>query len=281
MTARPPAETAHRPPDTPGDGNAPGAPGPGGTPPRPCSSSTELAGVSAVVLGAAGGIGSACAVRLAACGAQVVAVDRDPAVRDLPGVAAVVGDATDPSLLARAYDTCTARPAVLVHALLAEARAPLSELAPQQWREVLDLGLVSAWQWGAELVRRCAGPASIVLIGSVHAHGAAPGMAPYAVAKAGLTALARAAATEWGPAGVRCNVVEPGFVAVDRNAHRWRDPAERRRVLAAYPLGRLCVPEEIAEVAAFLAGPRSSYVNGVAVPVDGGALAVLPETNIP
>ncbi|MEU0743318.1 SDR family oxidoreductase [Streptomyces sp. NPDC006134] len=249
--------------------------------PQTPDTSADLAGTSAVVLGAAGGVGRACAARLAASGARVVAVDRDPAVRDLPGVTAVVGDATDPDLAGRAFDACAARPAVLVHALLAEARAPLSDLTARQWREVLDLGLVSAWQWGAELVRRCGGPASLVLIGSVHAHGAAPGMAPYAVAKAGLTALARAAAAEWGPAGVRCNVLEPGFVAVDRNAHRWRDPAERRRILAAYPLGRLCAPEEIAEVAAFLAGPRSSYVNGVSIPVDGGALAVLPETNVP
>ncbi|MGP3772550.1 SDR family NAD(P)-dependent oxidoreductase [Streptomyces sp. SDT5-1] len=234
---------------------------------------------SALVLGAAGGVGRAVVARLAAGGSHVVAVDLDPTVRHLPGVhAALEADATEPATLARAFDAAPEPPSVLVHALLHELRVPLGELTPGQWHTVFDVGLVSAWQAAAELVRRKGeGPASVVLVGSVHAHGAAPGCAPYAVAKAGLGALARAAATEWGPLGVRTNVVEPGFVPVERNAHRWRDPAERARIEADYPLGRLCSPAEIAEAVAFLAGPASSYVNGVCLPVDGGYLAALPE----
>ncbi|MEB8343224.1 SDR family NAD(P)-dependent oxidoreductase [Streptomyces endophyticus] len=234
---------------------------------------------SALVLGAAGGVGRAVVARLAAGGSHVVAVDLDPMVCQLPGVhAALAGDATEPAVIGRAFDVAPEPPSVLVHALLHELRAPLGELTPAQWHKVFDVGLVSAWQAAAELVRRKgAGPASVVLVGSVHAHGAAPDCAPYAVAKAGLGALARAAATEWGPLGVRTNVVEPGFVPVERNAHRWRDPAARARVEADYPLGRLCSPEEIADVVAFLAGPSSSYVNGVCLPVDGGYLAALPE----
>ncbi|MBC9714836.1 SDR family oxidoreductase [Streptomyces sp. TRM66268-LWL] len=238
---------------------------------------------TALVLGAAGGIGRAVVDRFARDGIGIVAVDRNPAVLRLPHVAAAFeGDATDAGLLAEAFDAAPEPPSVLVHALLWERRAPLAELTAEVWHRALDVGLVSAWQAAAELVRRKAeGPASVVLVGSVHAHGAAPGSAPYAVAKAGLGALARAPATEWGGLGVRTNVVEPGFVAVDRNAHRWQDPAEADRVRAAYPLGRLCTPEEIAEVVAFLAGPSSSYVNGVCLPVDGGALAVLPEVHVP
>ncbi|MFZ3570152.1 SDR family NAD(P)-dependent oxidoreductase [Streptomyces sp. BH097] len=234
---------------------------------------------SALVLGAAGGVGRAVVARLAAGGSHVVAVDLDPTVRQLPGAcAALAGDATEPDVIGRAFDAAPEPPCVLVHALLHELRAPLGGLTPAQWHTVFDVGLVSAWQAAAELVRRKgAGPASVVLVGSVHAHGAAPGCAPYAVAKAGLGALARAAATEWGPLGVRTNVVEPGFVPVERNAHRWRDPVARARVEADYPLGRLCSPEEIADVVVFLAGPTSSYVNGVCLPVDGGYLAALPE----
>ncbi|MGW2347148.1 SDR family NAD(P)-dependent oxidoreductase [Streptomyces sp. NPDC001661] len=234
---------------------------------------------SALVLGAAGGVGRAVVARLATGGWHVIAVDLDPAVRQLPGVhAALEADATQPAALARAFDAAPEPPTVLVHALLHELRVPLVELSPEQWHKVFDVGLVSAWQAAAELVRRKGeGPASVVLVGSVHAHGAAPDCAPYAVAKAGLGALARAAATEWGPLGVRTNVVEPGFVPVERNAHRWRDPVARARVEADYPLGRLCSPEEIADVVAFLAGPASSYVNGVCLPVDGGYLAALPE----
>ncbi|MFJ9040551.1 SDR family NAD(P)-dependent oxidoreductase [Streptomyces sp. NPDC102406] len=237
---------------------------------------------TALVLGAAGGVGRAVVARLIAAGTEVVAVDQQPTVRQLPGVtAAFEGDATDADVIARAFDAAPEPPSVLVHALLWELRAPLAEVTPAQWHRVFDVGLVSAWQAAAELVRRTpeGAGASVVLIGSVHAHGAAPGCAPYAVAKAGLGALARAAATEWGPLGVRTNVVEPGFVAIERNAHRWRDPVERKRIEAAHPLGRLCSPAEIAEVVAFLAGPSSGYVNGVCLPVDGGSLAVLPEVN--
>ncbi|MER5442767.1 SDR family oxidoreductase [Streptomyces sp. NPDC002790] len=235
---------------------------------------------SALVLGAAGGVGRAIVARLATGGTHVVAVDRDPTVRQLPSVhAALVGDATEPALIRRAFDAAPEPPSVLVHSLLHELRVPLGELTPSQWHKVFDVGLVSAWQAAAELVRcKGEGPASVVLVGSVHAHGAAPDCAPYAVAKAGLGALARAAATEWGPLGVRTNVVKPGFVPVERNAHRWRDPAARARVEADYPLGRLCSPEEIADAIAFLAGPTSSYVNGICLPVDGGYLAALPET---
>lgn len=238
---------------------------------------------SALVLGAAGGVGRAIVARLATGGSHVVAVDLDPTVRHLPGAcASLEADATEPTALARAFDAAPEPPAVLVHALLHELRVPLGELTPEQWHTVFDVGLVSAWQAAAELVRRKGeGPASVVLVGSVHAHGAAPDCAPYAVAKAGLGALARAAATEWGPLGVRTNVVEPGFVPVERNAHRWRDPAERARIEADHPLGRLCSPAEIAEAVAFLAGPASSYVNGVCLPVDGGYLARLPEAPKP
>ncbi|MFI7006613.1 SDR family NAD(P)-dependent oxidoreductase [Streptomyces sp. NPDC050145] len=237
---------------------------------------------TALVLGAGGGIGRAVVDRLADGGLAVVAVDQNPSVLELPNVhAAFAGDATDPGLMANAFDAGPESPSVLVHALLAEERAALGALTPAQWHRVFDVGLVSAWQAAAELVQRKGpGPASVVLVGSVHAHGAVPGMAPYAVTKAGLGALARAAAVEWGPLGVRTNVVEPGFVAVERNAHRWQDPAERDRIEAAYPLRRLCSPAEVADVVAFLAGPTSSYVNGICLPVEGGTLAALPELNI-
>ena len=227
---------------------------------------------SAVVLGAAGGIGQACVRRLRHDEFDVVGVDLDERVLDVPDCVGIVGDVTDAAVLARAFAACPSRPAVLVHSVLAERRIPLAELTVEDWRTVLDVSLVSAWQAGVELRRAAAGePASLVLLGSIHAHGAMLGMATYAVAKLGLVALAKAMAAEWGPEGLRCNVVEPGFVAVPRNQARSADPD----LLAAYPLGRACQPAEIADVVAFLAGSQSSYVNGTSVLVDGGALAVL------
>ncbi|MGH3439097.1 MAG: SDR family NAD(P)-dependent oxidoreductase [Sciscionella sp.] len=232
-----------------------------------------------VVLGAAGGIGRACVQSLLARGHPVVAVDHDPAVAGLAEVIPVTGDVTDPALLDTAFAACPTPPGVLVHAILADARAPLAELSAADWHRVLDAGLVSAWQAAVRLRAGGRVPASVVLIGSVHAHGAVPGQAAYAATKAALPALARAIATEWGPEGIRCNVVEPGFVAIPRNQARWRDGTDTQHLLAAYPLQRLCRPEEIATVVRFLASDDASYVNGTCLTVDGGALAVLPEVN--
>ncbi|MEV5507981.1 SDR family NAD(P)-dependent oxidoreductase [Streptomyces orinoci] len=237
---------------------------------------------SALVLGAAGGVGRACAARFAADGARVVGVDLNPSLRQLPHCLPVIGDATDERTLARAFDAAPGgAPRVLVHALLGEDRAPLTGLTADRLRTVLDVSLVSAWQAAAEFTRRRAGrPGAVVLIGSVHAQGAMPGMGAYAMAKAGLGALARAAAVEWGPLGIRCNLLNPGFVAVPRTQAHSRSEAGRRQIRRSYPLQRPCRAEEIAEVVAFLAGPGASYVNGASLPVDGGMLAVLPESEV-
>ena len=234
-----------------------------------------------MVLGAAGGVGTACASVLAARKVPVVAVDRDPAVTGNDGCLPVIGDVADPAVLDAAFAACPRPATILVHAVLAEARRALDQLTTADWQRVFDAGLLSAWQAAVRLrVAAQRRPSSIVLIGSVHGHGALPGFGAYATIKAALPALARAIATEWAADHVRCNVVEPGFVAVPRNKERWSDPAEADRILAAYPAGRLCQPEEIASVVAFLTDGASSYVNGTSITVDGGALAVLPEAKI-
>src|SRR5262245_3898068 len=120
-------------------------------------------------------------------------------------------------------------------------------------------------------------PGSLVNAASVHAFGALPRFGAYAAAKAGLVAFTRNAAVEWGPLGVRVNAVAPGFVAVERNASIWRDPARLADVVGAYPLGRAGEPAEVARCVAFLAGPDAALLTGAVLPVDGGLLARLPE----
>jgi gluconate 5-dehydrogenase len=144
---------------------------------------------------------------------------------------------------------------------------------------VFEQQVVAAWRWGTRLAAGQIDPdvgSAIVHVSSVHARLATPGAASYAMAKAALEALTRAMAVELGPRGVRCNAVEPGFVPVARNAHRWRAAAPDA-IACHLPLRRVVTAAEVAEAAIFLAGPQASAITGVCLPVDAGMSAALPE----
>ncbi|GAA4884061.1 SDR family oxidoreductase [Kitasatospora terrestris] len=238
----------------------------------------------AVVTGAAHGIGAAVTAELAARGARIVAVDVSGYVSRLaePGLLTPLrADVTDPGtpalVLAAAADL--GGPAsILVQAAYEGTPAPLGQ-PDESWHRTFDLVLSAARRLGTAFVaaRDPSGPATIVHLASPHAHGAVPGFAAYAAAKAGLLALTRAAAVEWGPLGVRCNAVAPGFVPVERNRDVWSDPELGDALRSASPLGRFATVGEVARAVAFLASEESSFVNGACLAVDGGMAAMLPE----
>jgi NAD(P)-dependent dehydrogenase (short-subunit alcohol dehydrogenase family) len=243
-------------------------------------------GTVAIVVGAAGGIGRGVALELAARGAAVVGVDLDELVATLPQElgpersAAIRGDVREDATLERAIAAASRLPGrlgVLVYSPLAEERGPLESISRAGFERTLDVLLTAAWRAGVAFVRGLDGsPGAIVHVGSVHAFGAMPGFGPYATAKAGLLALTRSAAVEWGPRRVRVNAVCPGFVRVERNRHIWSDPAALSRIEAAYPLGRVGNIADVARAVAFLASDEAAFVSGACIPVDGGSLAALP-----
>ncbi|MFI6307135.1 SDR family NAD(P)-dependent oxidoreductase [Amycolatopsis thailandensis] len=234
-----------------------------------------------VVLGGAGGIGSAVVSELLVEGRPVVAVDIAPPPPEHVDVPWIQGDATDPAVVGAAFDTLGSVTG-LVHCLLSEHRAPFTEQTTDALRRVLDVGAVSALEPLQQLIARAGGrPCAAVLVSSIHAGLAWGGQAPYAMAKAALEALGRAAAVELGPRGLRCNVVRPGFVKVPRNAHRWQDAATRDALTGLQPLGELAEPEDVARVIAFLLGDRARFVSGETVTVDGAMTAALPEPPAP
>nr|CEL21728.1 3-oxoacyl-[acyl-carrier protein] reductase [Kibdelosporangium sp. MJ126-NF4]CTQ92508.1 3-oxoacyl-[acyl-carrier protein] reductase (EC 1.1.1.100) [Kibdelosporangium sp. MJ126-NF4] len=232
-----------------------------------------------VVLGGAGGIGSAVVRALRAQDRRVAVVDMlAPPEKPADGVSWVTGDATDPAVVGAAFDALGGEVTGLVHCLIGEHRASLSTQTPDALRRVLDIGAVSALVPLQQLLLHADGrPSAAVLVSSIQAAFAADWRAPYAMAKAALEALGRAAAVEFGPHGLRCNTVRPGFVAVDRNARRWQDADVREALIGVQPLGRLAQPDDIADVITFLLSDQARSITGTTVTVDGAQTTVLRE----
>jgi NAD(P)-dependent dehydrogenase (short-subunit alcohol dehydrogenase family) len=236
----------------------------------------------AVVTGAGGGIGSAVVRVLLGSGWSVIGVDRVERPQTLPptsGLRWVVGDVRDDATLEAALvGTGGTGVTGLVTATIAEDRDRLERLDRARLAAVYDAQVATAWEWSRAVADAApADGASVVHVSSVHAVRAAAGMAAYAMSKAALGGLVRASALEWGARRVRCNAVLPGFVPVDRNAHRWSDPDAAAVLREHHPLGRFVTPEDVAHAVAFLLGPQAHNITGVALPVDGGMLAMLPE----
>jgi meso-butanediol dehydrogenase/(S,S)-butanediol dehydrogenase/diacetyl reductase len=218
---------------------------------------------SAIVTGAAAGIGRATADLLVADGWHVVGIDR--AGGALSGGDLLIGDAGDASILADAVEHCDGR----VDALVCSAGIPPSGPwdSRDHWDEVLAIDLTAPY----EALRTCwpalvAARGSVVLVGSIV--GAVEGSLrspAYAAAKAGIEGLARSFAIIGAPDGVRVNVVAPGAIATDFDERLL--PADHR---SDVPLGRMGTAGEVAAVIGFLVGPATSYVTGAVWTVDGG-----------
>lgn len=245
----------------------------------------------AVVTGAARGIGRAIAEVLARDGYVVVAVD----VRDFDlsaetaaafngrSIHPVIGDLTKSDTLQAVLSQIHQldKPvAVLVNSAFRETRAPFMELTDQDWLDTWSHSFLTAVSMTRTLVplMKAHGRGSIVNISSVHAMGSGYGVSPYDAAKAALSALTRSLALELGPDGIRVNAVLPGLIITERNHDRWFDhPNDLAAVRWTYPLRRPGTPEEVAEMVAFLASDRASFVTGANVLVDGGMMAALSE----
>lgn len=243
----------------------------------------DLSGRAALVVGGGGGgIGTAVVLALAAAGADVGVVTNVPehaaaSEEALSALglrsAAVVADVTDDSALCRAVQTIAAQIGPLRHLVNVVGGA----LPDDWWRAAdYDMGafdrimarnlryaVVSCREVAARLIQAGAS-GSIVNISSVAARGA-PLLAAYGAAKAGLESFSRTMALEWGPLGIRVNLVAPGTIKTPRAGG-----ADLPHQAEAIPLRRRGTPADVAAVTCFLLSDLAGYVTGQTLLVDGG-----------
>jgi NAD(P)-dependent dehydrogenase (short-subunit alcohol dehydrogenase family) len=249
-------------------------------------SNTPLNGVSALVVGGAGGFGFACAARLARDGAAVTLMGRTSETleqaandlrRDHPSVDVgwFAGDASNEADVAAAVAQANQAPlGICVATVGGSTVRPFLGLDEGTLRYDFDRNVVTALlamrHAGAAMAAR--GGGSIVCLSSSAGGLSFPFMGSYSVAKAALEALVRVAADELGHLGVRVNAVRPGLVPTKaaKPAMLVNDPEQRATVLAEKPLARVGTVEDVAEAVRYLAGPESSWVTGAVLPVEGG-----------
>jgi 3-hydroxybutyrate dehydrogenase len=255
--------------------------------PGPHASTLDLGGRTALVTGAAGGIGRACALRLAAAGAKVRAVDRDAAgLETLSEQAVGLAGTVEPHVLdltdLDAAEHAAAGTDVLVNNAGIQLVRPIEEFPPEVFHTVLTVMLEAPFRLirGALPHMYGQGWGRIVNVSSVHGLRASAYKAAYVAAKHGLEGLSKTAALEGAPHGVTSNCVNPAYVRTPLVERQIADQArahgipEERVVsevlLQDSALKRLIEPEEVAEAVAYLCGPQASFVTGTSLVLDGG-----------
>lgn len=253
---------------------------------------TRYEGKAALVTGGGGGIGGAIARRLAEEGAAVGVLDRrgEAAAETADAIQAAGGRAlaltaeiAEPASVEAARAAMAGAlgsPDVLINNAAFAIKGDLENTALADWRAEIEIDLdgqfVCAKAVLPEMVAR--GRGAIVNIGSVNGL-MALGNPAYSAAKAGLLAFTRSLAVEYGPKGVRANMVSPGTVETDIETWRIRrrkNPEIFAQLARWYPVGRVGQPEDVAAAVAFVAADEAGFVNGANLVVDGGLTAGLP-----
>jgi NAD(P)-dependent dehydrogenase (short-subunit alcohol dehydrogenase family) len=248
-----------------------------------------LSGRVCVVTGGGGGIGRAVATSLARAGARVAAIDLDE--RGLEGTRAELRELGCAHVIARC-DTSNAESVaaasrtieislgpcgVLVNTAAVLRPGGLDNLSIEEWNAVLSVNLTGyflcAQIFGRQM--RNLGRGSLVHIASIAGSHAQGHSGAYSVSKAGVIMLSRQLASEWGPHGIRSNVVSPGMVITPMSQSFYDTPGVTERRTAVVPARRIGMPQDIADAILFLASDRSSYVNGDEITVDGGYVNML------
>jgi 3-hydroxybutyrate dehydrogenase len=245
----------------------------------------DLTGSSALVTGAASGIGRACAERLARAGATVTVLDLNgDAAKEVAGE--IGGEAMQADLSDyRVLDSIDIEADVVVNNAGLQHVAAVEDFPPERFSMILRVMLEAPFR----IVRSALpgmyekGWGRVINISSVHGLRASPFKAGYISAKHGLEGLSKVVALEGGPHGVTSNSICPAYVRTPLVEGQIADQSRTRGIpeseviekvmLTGPAIKRLIEPEEVAEVAAFLCTPEASFINGASLTMDGGATA--------
>ncbi|MFC5653609.1 SDR family NAD(P)-dependent oxidoreductase [Paenibacillus solisilvae] len=252
--------------------------------------SRKLERRTAVVTGAASGIGRAVAVRFAAEGASVVVNDMSEAGQD---VAAEIIDSGGSAvfikadlrrkneaelLMEAAYDRFGSLHILVNNAGVSGGKSVVAA-EDEDWDRIMDINLRGAWyccKYAIPLMIESGG-GNIVNMASTHAYRTQENHFPYHSSKSGMIAMAYGICVDFGRQGIRANSICPGFIETPlAEAHMRQFPNREEKtktMLATYPLGRFGKPEDVAAAAVFLASDDAAFISGTTLVVDGGRSA--------
>jgi NAD(P)-dependent dehydrogenase (short-subunit alcohol dehydrogenase family) len=253
----------------------------------------QLDGKVAIITGAGSGIGRASAIRFAAEGAKVVLGDKSEAVHE---TAKMIGDAATAlqmdagneadvqKIVALALSTHGQLDVAFANAGVSGGMAGIFDLTPEEWTEILRVNLIGPWLMAKHAGKTMADQGrggAIIMTASVAGIRSGAGGPAYSASKAGVINLAKVTAQQLSETGVRCNAICPGLTETGMTKPTF-DYAKEKDVMHKMgrlnPLRRAAQPEELANVALFLASDQASYVNGQAIAVDGGLSSSHPVT---
>lgn len=245
----------------------------------------SLSGKTALVTGAAGGLGLAIAQALADHGAAVIVSDLDAAgctaaaerlasggakVWSMPADMAERGSRA--ALVDKAVGEAGRIDILVCNAGIPGPVGPIGEADDKAFRQVMEINLRAAMDLSGRVAPAMAegGGGSIILIASIAGIRGNKSIGLYGLSKAALAQLARNLAVEWGQSNVRANAISPGLIRTAFSEGLMRDKAFMERRLALTPLRRVGMPEEIAGIAVMLASPAGAFITGQNIVADGG-----------
>lgn len=246
----------------------------------------RLDGKTALITGAASGLGAAIAVALAEAGATVACHgNRRPATQTCETIHSIncaahafTGDLSHQDGAAQLFDDVRSALGD-VHILVNNAGMIHREIAedfdPEAWSNVLQVNLTSAFRLcqlaGAEMLKRQQG--KIINIASLLSFQGGIRVPAYAASKGAIAQVTKALANEWAGRNVQVNAIAPGYFRTANTSGLQQNETRNRQILERIPAGRWGEPDDLAGAAVFLASPASDYINGEILVVDGGWMA--------